>query len=215
VNHCIRATTAGHVPHLFACAAMAISTLFATACKDIPSITNADSQVTIFSTGIIEGGVFAGDTIQLVAQAHNASGTVLGGTITWSSSVPTVATVSGTGLVTAVGGGTTTITATYGTSTDFKVLTVDNNVSSVILISPATATTRLGAPFQFSAIIRTSLGNLRRGAGPVWSATDATKVTVDASGKATPVAVTAGTPVCATAPDVATVKVCGTLTITP
>ncbi|HEX2781674.1 MAG TPA: Ig-like domain-containing protein [Gemmatimonadaceae bacterium] len=54
-----------------------------------------------------------GDTTQLTATTRDANGAVLTGrTIAWSSSAPGVAAVSGTGLVTAVGVGTATITAT-------------------------------------------------------------------------------------------------------
>ena len=53
-----------------------------------------------------------GATAQLTAQARNAAGAVVpGGTFTWTSSDPTVATVSGTGLVTAVANGPFTISA--------------------------------------------------------------------------------------------------------
>ena len=57
--------------------------------------------------------IFVGDAIELQATALNsAGGTVTGKTATWSSSSPGVATVSQTGLLTGVGGGTSTITAT-------------------------------------------------------------------------------------------------------
>jgi len=56
-----------------------------------------------------------GGTVQLAAKALTAAGAeVASATISWSSSTTTVATVSTTGLVTAVGAGTTTITATSG-----------------------------------------------------------------------------------------------------
>ena len=54
-----------------------------------------------------------GNTLQLAAAEKDASGNVLTGrTVTWTSSAPAVATVSASGLVTAVAAGTATITAT-------------------------------------------------------------------------------------------------------
>ena len=54
-----------------------------------------------------------GQTAQLTATVTAASGNVLSGrSVTWASSLPGVATVGATGLVTAVGAGVTTIMAT-------------------------------------------------------------------------------------------------------
>src|SRR5579883_338209 len=57
-----------------------------------------------------------GQTAQFTAtgtygNANHPSTQNITGAVTWSSSTPTVATVSASGLVTAVGAGTTTITA--------------------------------------------------------------------------------------------------------
>ena len=62
------------------------------------------------------------ETQQLVVTDTN--GTVVTGTATYVSSTPAVATVSGGGLVTPVGVGTTTITATFQGVTDTCVVTV-------------------------------------------------------------------------------------------
>src|SRR5690349_12252145 len=64
--------------------------------------------VTVASTAIAIGG-----TTQATAVLRDASGNVITGrTVTWSSSNNTVATVNGTGLVTGVGQGKATISAT-------------------------------------------------------------------------------------------------------
>jgi len=56
-----------------------------------------------------------GDTVRLAAAARDSHGGVLAGrTFTWSSSAPSVATVSTAGLVTAVSNGTATVKATTG-----------------------------------------------------------------------------------------------------
>ena len=65
------------------------------------------------------------DTLRLVAVAKDAAGNTLnGGTITWSSSAPTHATVSTSGLVTGVAEGSATITATAEGKTGQSAITV-------------------------------------------------------------------------------------------
>ena len=189
--------------------------LTSAACNGGPTGSSSTPQVAILTTPLIEGGVFPGDTLKLVAQAYTASGGVANTGITWASTSPAVATVSNAGLVTAVSGGTTTITASANGATDSKLLVVDGNITASVGISPATATTKVGAPFQFLALIKTTQGNPHRGGGAIWTAGDVTKATVDANGKASPLAVSTGVPICITAPDNAALKTCGTLTITP
>lgn len=66
-----------------------------------------------------------GATRQLVATATSASGsTISGAPVTWASSATSIATVSEGGLVTAVGVGSTFITATSGTATRSVVINV-------------------------------------------------------------------------------------------
>lgn len=79
-------------------------------------------------------------THQLAAVAYDALGNVLPGrAVTFSGGHPTVAHVSGTGLVTAVGNGTTTVTATIGSAhalVSIKVQTIAtlqlNRTSAII-----------------------------------------------------------------------------------
>lgn len=56
----------------------------------------------------------------------------------WTSSSPDVATVSATGLVTAVAAGETTITATYQDTTDIATVTVAAGAQS-LAVTPDTA----------------------------------------------------------------------------
>lgn len=65
------------------------------------------------------------DTVRFVATAKDASGTIIpGASVTWTTTQSSVATISTAGLLTAVGGGTTTVRATSGSITaeaDLKV----------------------------------------------------------------------------------------------
>ena len=58
-----------------------------------------------------------GATEQLTAEVRDQNGNAMAGAaVSWASSAASVATVSSTGLVTAVGNGTATITATAGSA---------------------------------------------------------------------------------------------------
>ena len=59
-----------------------------------------------------------GATVQLSAEVRDQSGNVMtGAALAWSSSDASIAAVSASGLVTATGNGTATITATSGSAT--------------------------------------------------------------------------------------------------
>jgi hypothetical protein len=73
----------------------------------------AESVASVVVGGAPPAPVLVGSTVQLIATPLNASGvTMPGQTVTWQTSAPAVATVSPGGLVTAVGPGGVTITAT-------------------------------------------------------------------------------------------------------
>src|SRR5207249_2198048 len=77
-----------------------------TAAVSVPGMPVASVSV-IPATATVQ----VGDTLQLTTLVEDASGNILTGrTITWSSSSPSVATVSLSGLVTGVAAGSATIT---------------------------------------------------------------------------------------------------------
>ncbi|MDD4715019.1 MAG: Ig-like domain-containing protein [Oscillospiraceae bacterium] len=79
---------------------------------NVTGITLNKTDITLFS---------AGETYQLTADVapHSA-----GASVTWTSENPAVATVSSTGLVTAVSGGDINVTAQAGQKTEFCVVRV-------------------------------------------------------------------------------------------
>jgi uncharacterized protein YjdB len=82
----------------------------------------------------------AGGTVQLSATPRAANGTALTGrTVTWESSDTDVARVSSSGLVTAVAGGTATVTATSEGRSGTATITVRRPVARVV-ITPGSAT---------------------------------------------------------------------------
>src|SRR5690242_12636039 len=105
--------------------------------------TEPDNTVaTVAVTG--SSTIQPGTTSQLTAIPRNAAGTAITGlTATWSSSSNAVATVSNTGLVTAVANGTTTITATVAGVNGTRVVNVQT-----ITVSPSATVTVQGNSFS-------------------------------------------------------------------
>ena len=74
-----------------------------------------------------------GATAQLAAEVCDQNGEVVAAaTVAWASNSPAVATVDGSGLVTAAGNGEATITASAGSASGSAVVTVTQSVVSVV-----------------------------------------------------------------------------------
>lgn len=154
-----------------------------------------------------------GETSQFSATTRDAGGATLSGrAVAWSSSNAAVATVSQTGLVTAVGAGTTTISATSEGRSGTATVTVTTTAATVtqVTVTPASASLTVGQPVQFTATVS---GTGNPPTGVTWASADATRVTVNQGGLATAVAQTSGTQVCATSILDATKKGCGSVVV--
>jgi hypothetical protein len=130
-----------------------------------------------------------GDTEQLSATALDQNGnTATGVQFSWSSSDASVASVSTSGLVTAVGNGTATITAT----TQGVSGTADVTVSQVLVsvgVTPLTATlTSLGDTEQLSASALDANDHEIPGKEFTWTSSNENLVTISAAGMITAVA---------------------------
>ena len=103
-------------------AALALAALTFTACDASTGPDGSIFKIDMFAASPV---LNVGQTTRVVASPTNAGGRLIEGrTITFSSSTPAVATVDGNGLVTALAGGTTTITATTGGESATLVVTV-------------------------------------------------------------------------------------------
>ncbi|MEP7326141.1 MAG: Ig-like domain-containing protein [Gemmatimonadota bacterium] len=92
------------------------------------------------------GSLLVGDTTRLVAAALDADGeTLLNQVIEWATSDPSVATVSGSGLVTAVAAGSVTVYAASGIHADSAVLDVVEPLIASQIISGTFSTCSLDA----------------------------------------------------------------------
>jgi trimeric autotransporter adhesin len=126
-----------------------------------------------------------GDTATVQAQPVTASGShVSGQTLFWSTSDPTIATVTQTGKVTAVAVGAVNIDAsTAGVSPTHpaRVFVVSVPVSKVI-VAPPSVTLRVGDAFQFTDTTKDASGNVLTGRTVVWSSSDTAIAPVDQAG---------------------------------
>ena len=129
-----------------------------------------------------------GETVRFAAQVLDQNGQAMAGApVAWSSGNATVATVDASGLVTAAGNGTATITASSGSASGTAAVTVMQAVS-VVAVSPAADTlVALGDTVRLTAEASDANGHAVAGAAFTWASADTAVATVDASGLVTSV----------------------------
>jgi len=127
--------------------------------------------------------VQVGQTAQLTATPRDASGNPLTGrVITWQSSNGAVASVNGSGLVTAVATGAATITATSEGQSGTAVVTVSNVPVASVTVTPASASVQQGATVQLTATPRDANGTALSGRVVTWGSNTTAVATVSGSG---------------------------------
>lgn len=162
----------------------------------------ASVVITNPSTGPTFGTL--GRTAQFAAEARNSSGGAISGvTITWSSSDNAVATVSSSGLVTAVANGTAQIRATASSVQSSPLTVTVAQVAGAVTITPTSVSFgAIGSTRQLAAAVRDSGGSTiasatvawtRAGPGTVASVSAAGLVTALANGSGDSAVATSGT----------------------
>lgn len=143
------------------------------------TITVAQIPVHAVEITIPAATLQVGQTTTIAAVAKSAEGSTLTGrTFTWSSSNTAVATVSPSGVVTAVSPGETSITATSeGKSADGAITVVPVPVTSVQL-SATTASIVVGTTTTLTATPRAADNTALTGRTVTWTTANATIVTV-------------------------------------
>ena len=128
-------------------------------------------------------------TVQLSAEVKDQDGQLMAGaTVTWASSATAVATVSASGLVTAVANGTATIAATSEEASGSATVTVAQVVSSVTAVPAEASFAALGDTLRMTAEAFDANGHAVEGAEFSWETSDDSVAMVDASGLVTSVA---------------------------
>jgi CubicO group peptidase (beta-lactamase class C family) len=136
--------------------------------------------------------VIAGATTTLTAELRDASGAVLTGrAVTWASDATAVATVSSTGVVSAVSVGTARITATSEGRSGQATITVTPPPVASVTIAPDSLDVVLRATTQLAATARDAGGAVLGGRTVNWTSANPAVATVSGSGLVT--ALTQGT----------------------
>jgi len=123
-----------------------------------------------------------GATKALVATARSAAGAVLTGrTLGWSTSASAVATVDASGVVTAVGGGTATITVSGEGKSATAAITVKPSVIPVATVTIGLSLDTLEAydPHTLTAVLRDSLNNVLTGRTVRWTSSNPAVASID------------------------------------
>ncbi|HKR09487.1 MAG TPA: Ig-like domain-containing protein [Gemmatimonadaceae bacterium] len=190
---------AGDVSALGAGTAMISATSDGKSASSALSVS-APAPVPVASVAVSPAAVSVqvGNSSQLSAVTKDANNNVLSGrVVAWSSSNTAIATVSGSGLVSAVAAGSATITASSEGQSGTAGVTVTApppppppTVAS-ISVSPSTSSIQTGATVQLSAVARDASGNTISGQTFSWASSNNSVATVSSSGRVT--AVAAGT----------------------
>jgi uncharacterized protein YjdB len=143
--------------------------------------------------------ISVGQTAQLTAQPKDAqSNNLANRTVTWSSTNTAVATVSSSGLVTALAvGGPVTIVASSEGQDGSAVVTVTPPPVATVTVAPGSPTLTPGAVIQLVPTLRDASGATLTGRTVTWSSSNNGVATVSGAGLVTGVAV--GGPVTITA----------------
>ena len=147
------------------------------------------APVAYVSVTPLSGAMLVGQSLQFTAVIRDAVGSPLSGYATaWSSSAPTVASVSSTGLVIAQAAGGAAITATSEGKSNTATITVSLVPVQSVEVVPRTATLSLGTTAQLFALVVDSTGAVLNGRDVAWSSSAPSIATVSAVGRVTAVA---------------------------
>jgi trimeric autotransporter adhesin len=132
-----------------------------------------------------DSSLLIGETTNASAVLRDARGNVLTGrTVTWATSNSAVATVNTTtGLVTAVGSGTATITGTSEGVSDGVVVTVNVQPVATVALSAPDSSLIVFDTVQVTAVLRDAGGNVLTGRAITWTTSNGAVATVSATGR--------------------------------
>lgn len=130
-----------------------------------------------------------GEMLQLTASVADQNGQPLADApVTWASSDNAVATVNASGLVTAAGNGSASVTASSGSASGTASVTVAQELVRVDLSPAADTLVSLGETVQLTARTLDANDNVIAGVSVEWGSSDESIATVDSGGLVTAVA---------------------------
>jgi uncharacterized protein YjdB len=147
-------------------------------------------QVAVASVSVTpaQATLTVGQTLTLVANPMDASGQSLTAlSVSWSSGSPSVASVSGAGVVTGVSTGSVVITATVNGVAGSATVVVNAAPPASVTVTPSSRTLTVGQTVTLGATARDAGGNVIAGAPITWTSTNIAVATVSANGVVTAV----------------------------
>ncbi|MBK6486597.1 MAG: Ig-like domain-containing protein [Gemmatimonadetes bacterium] len=127
--------------------------------------------------------LFAGASSNVAASVVDQFGVVLPGqSIAWASTAPGIATVSSTGLVSAVALGTASVRATSGSLVESVSVSVQNVPVASVILAPSSATIAQGEMLLLSLTARDSSGQVLGNRPAAWSSSSSAIATVTSAG---------------------------------
>ncbi|MEP7345660.1 MAG: Ig-like domain-containing protein, partial [Gemmatimonadaceae bacterium] len=162
-----------------------VSATVAITVQPAPLLTAYTVTVTLNASAIQ-----VGQTSQGTAVVKDSLGNTLSGqTLTWSSANASVATVSSSGLVTAVGAGAATISASTSGKTGTATLNVTPLPPVLVTVSMGATSLIVGQSLQASAVAKDAQNQVVPGVTFVWSVSSSSVLSVSATGMVSAVAV--------------------------
>lgn len=119
-----------------------------------------------------------GQSIRLEARSYSARGDLRHDSFTWRSSAPNVARVAD-GIVTAVGAGRATISATAGGASQSTMIEVAAQRVASVTVTPVMTEARTGDVVRLTAVAKDAQGREIAGLVPTWSSTGRSEVGSD------------------------------------
>ncbi len=148
-------------------------------------LTVTQAKLASLTVAPVNPVLVVGATQQFTATGNFSDGSTqdMTSVVTWNSSSTSTATISTTGMATGQGGGTSTISATYGSVSASANLSVSTANLVSLSISPATDTIPPGVTQQFSVNGTYSDGTVLKVTTMArWTSSDATVATVGNTG---------------------------------
>lgn len=149
------------------------------------NVTVGSAVLTSINVGVPSPSLAAGGSEQLTATGiySDNSSASLTTQVVWTTSDPTVASVNAVGTLTAVKGGSVTVTATFGTISGTGSVVVSAPTLSSITISPSVFSIASGQSKQLSALGVYSNGTSQDVTNQVtWNSLNTASATVSSSG---------------------------------
>ncbi len=156
--------------------ALTVLTLLAVSCggDDLPTESETPVATTVDLSSSALSFTSLGASEQVTATVKDQNAVLMSeATVTWTSADEAVATVSSTGLVTSVGNGSATITATSGSASESASVTVEQVAASIVLSTSAVVLAGPGDTATVTATVMDAAGSEIASPSLEWSSDDA------------------------------------------